>query len=201
MSSRPLIPYGEMNPRLATLLIEPGTSRFQSPEEHRFFQLYVTKTATHLSGFYGPTLWNKIVLQASEAEESILHAVISIGALDMTTLSGHSGTKTKVLKETDDRHVFALSQYSKAINSLRQKCFRTDYDLRTALVASLLIVCFETYHGNYESASRQSKMAVQLLESRPASTAASRGRGEVDIELLRAIDRLDLQVIFFLDQS
>jgi hypothetical protein len=119
----------------------------------------------------------------------------------MTTLSGHSGTKTKVLKETDDHHVFALRQYSKAINSLRQKVFSTDYDLRTALVASLLIVCFETYHGNYESANRQSKTTVRLVESRPASTAASRSKGEVNIELLRAIDRLEIQVSFFLDQS
>jgi hypothetical protein len=130
-----------------------GKSRFQSEEEHRFFQLYITKTATHLSGFYGPSLWNQIVLQASEAEESIRHAVISIGALDMNTVAGNAGRKAK---EMEDHHVFALKQYSKAINALRQKAevLGTKYDLRTALVASLLSICFETYHGNYESANR-----------------------------------------------
>lgn len=184
---RPLVPYGKIP---MTLLREPVRTRFQSPEEHRFFQLYVTKTSAHLSGFYSHNLWNQIVLQASEAEESIRHAVISIGALDMTALAGgHSGTTTKALKEDDDHHVFALRQYSKAINSLRNQVFGTDYDLRMAVVASLLIVCFEMYHGNYESAHRQTKMAIRLIDSRSASV-----EDEVNDQLLRAIDRLDIQV-------
>jgi hypothetical protein len=131
------------------------------------------------------------VLQESEAEESIRHAVISIGALDMTTLFGN---KAKISKEVEKQNVFALRQYSKAINSLRQKVFSTDYDLRTALVASLLIVCFETYYGNYESANRQTKTAVRLMESSSASTSSKNG-GDVDVELLRAFDRLDIQAI------
>jgi len=138
-SSRPLLPYESQkkNVKMPIVLQELGNSRFQSPEEHRFFQLYVTKTVTHLSGFYGPILWNQIVLQGSEAEESIRHAVISIGALDMTTLSGK---KAKIPKEVEEQNVFALRQYSKATNSLRQKVFSTDYDLRTTQVANLLIV-------------------------------------------------------------
>jgi hypothetical protein len=173
---------------------ELSTTRFQSPEEHRFFQLYITKTATHLSGFYGPSLWNQIVLQASEAEESIRHAVISIGALDMSTVSGHAG-KAKVLKETDDHHVFALRQYSKAINALRQKVevLGTEYDLRTALVASLLIICFETYHGNYDSANRQTKMVTRLLDSHSRALRTPTSKIEVEEELVRAFDRLDTQ--------
>lgn len=172
------------------VLYEPGIHRFQSTDEHRFFQEYVTKTAGHLSGFYKPSLWNQIVLQASEAEESIRHAVISIGALNMTSVSTPKGTEMKASKELDDHHVFALHQYSKAINALRQKVFSTEYDLRLALVASLLIVCFETYHGNYESANRHTKTAVRLIETRPTSTST-----DVEPELLRAFDRLDIQTI------
>jgi hypothetical protein len=176
------------------MMKELSTARFQSLEEHRFFQLYMTKTATHLSGFYGPSLWNQIVLQASEAEESIRHAVISIGALDMSTVSGYAG-KAKVLKETDDHHVFALRQYSKAINALRQKVevLGIEYDLRTALVASLLIICFETYHGNYESANRQTKMVTRLLDSHFRALRTSTSKIEVEEELVRAFDRLDTQ--------
>jgi hypothetical protein len=176
-------------------LREVNASRFQSQEEHRFFQLYVTKTAEHLSGFYSPTLWKQIVLQASEADESIRHAVISIGALDMTAVSGRKRTNSKLSKEIEDHHVFALSQYSKAINCLRQKVFSTNYDLRTALVASLLIVCFETYHGNYESANRQTRTAVNLIAShREALPHSSRNmKSEIEDDLRAAFDRLDIQ--------
>jgi hypothetical protein len=117
------------------VLREVNGSRFQSQEEHRFFQLYVTNTAEHLSGFYSPTLCNQIALQASEADESIRHAVISIGALDMTAVSGQKRTKSNLSKKMEDRHVFPLSQYSKAINCLWQKVLNTNYDLRTAMQA------------------------------------------------------------------
>jgi hypothetical protein len=89
------------------VLQELGNSRFQSSEEHRFFQLYVTKTAIHLSEFYGPILWNQIVLQASGAEESIRHSAISIVALDMTTLFGK---KAKLPEGVAEQIVFALRQ-------------------------------------------------------------------------------------------
>jgi len=192
ISSRPLVPYVQKNANVPLAMRALGKSRFQSEEEHRFFQLYITKTATHLSGFYGPSLWNQIVLQASEAEESIRHAVISIGALDMNTVAGHAGRKAK---EMEDHHVFALKQYSKALNALRQKAevLGTKYDLRTALIASLLIICFETYHGNYESANRQTKAAMRLLESRSKGRSASTSECEVEGELARAFDRLDTQ--------
>jgi hypothetical protein len=102
------------------VLPELSKSRFQSQEEYRFFQLYVTKTAKHLSGFYDPVLWNQIVLQTSETEESIRHAVIPIGALDMTMVSNqNAGVKGRVPKEKEAHHLYALNQYSKAINSLR----------------------------------------------------------------------------------
>jgi hypothetical protein len=175
------------------VLSEPSSVRFQSQEEFRFFQLYVTKTSNHLSGFYGPILWNQIVLQASEMEESIRHAVISIGALDMTMVSGHNAGRKTVPPEAEASHVFALKQYSKAINSLQQKVFNPAYDLRTALVASILIVCFEQYHGNYESAHRQTRTAVRLIEdSTSTPTDDSKGQ-DVEQELLRAFDRLDIQ--------
>lgn len=124
--------------------------------------------------------------------------MISIGALDMTMVSGHSSPSSggkAIAAEAEASHVFALKQYSKAINSLRQKVFNPAYDLRTALVASILIVCFEQYHGNYESAHRQTRTAVRLIEdsASPDSNSAKTQTQEVEQELLRAFDRLDIQ--------
>jgi hypothetical protein len=81
------------------------------------------------------------VLQISEAKESIRHAVIYIGALDMSMVPSHVvGTPGETNKEVSQRHFFAIKQYSKAIKELRQKVFTIQHGLRTVLVASILII-------------------------------------------------------------
>jgi hypothetical protein len=57
----------------------------------------------------------------------------------------------------------ALKQYSKAIKELRRKVFLT-YDLGTVLVASILIICFETFHQNCDSAASQIRTTIRLIE-------------------------------------
>lgn len=63
------------------------------------------------------------------------------------------------------------------------------HDLQTALVASVLIICFETYHGNYSSAAQQIRTGVRLIEDSKRRKGASR----IDDDLVRAFDRLDVQ--------
>jgi hypothetical protein len=58
------------------------------------------------------------------------------------------------------------------------------------LIASLLIVCFETYHGNYESAAKQIATGIRLIESRHELAPPP---PEIDEELLHAFNRLDIQ--------
>jgi hypothetical protein len=47
---------------------------------------------------------------------------------------------------------------------------------------------------NYESANRQTKTAVRLIESSPASTSSKNG-SNVEAESLSAFDRLDIQAM------
>jgi hypothetical protein len=63
-------------------------------------------------------------------------------------------------------------------------------DCRTALIASLLIICFETYHGNYESAARQIATGIRLIESRHELATPP---PEIEEELVHAFNRLDIQ--------
>lgn len=53
--------------------------QFSNPDESRYFAQFHQQTARHLAGYYDPSLWAKTVMQASEMEPSIRHAVISIG--------------------------------------------------------------------------------------------------------------------------
>ena len=77
-------------------------------------------------------------------------------------------------------------------------------DLRTTLVASILIICFETYHGNFELAGRQIYTAMQMLESWTSKQAytmsdplklSSPAPDIIEDDLIHAFVRLDLQAM------
>ncbi|KAE8443428.1 hypothetical protein EG329_001910 [Mollisiaceae sp. DMI_Dod_QoI] len=162
-------------------------SRFRNDAEKRYFRLFCEKTVIHLSGFYDPIVWGRIVLQASEAEDSIRHAVISIGALDMTTamLQDFENADAK------QHHLFALKEYSQAIRDMRVMMLRQSerHDVQTALVAILAVICFETYHGNYAAAAQQIRTGVRLIEDQKQKKDAP----VIEEDLIRAFDRLDVQ--------
>lgn len=187
--------------------VNPYMPRFQNTAEHRYFALFHGQTALHLSGLYTPNVWSHIVLQASEAEASIRHAVISIGALEMTSAclkdvrtyvrafsnaAHNDDIRQQVKSQTEKHHVFALQQYSKAIHEMQKLVSGSVRDCRTALIASLLIICFETYHGNYESAAKQITTGVRLIESRHHMEVQP---PPIEEELLHAFTRLEIQTM------
>jgi hypothetical protein len=141
---------------------------------------------------------------------SIRHAVIAIGALDMVSKAreegpiarrtrAHHNFKSVTVNQSstdiaEQRHLFALQQYAKAIKGAKGWFSTEKYDIRTALVASILITCFETYHGNFESATRQVRTSVKLLEEHTKKNGPLLSKsGEIEEELVRIFDRLDLQ--------
>jgi hypothetical protein len=204
---RAILPLGKEG--ILRVYAQPHGSRFNfhTPDEYRYFQRFQTKTAFHLSGFYEPGLWNRIILQASELQESIRHAVIALGALDMTTSRmtetesspGSTSSPQERLPAAETYHIFALKQYSKAIKQMREQSLNSKHDLRTALVASLLIITFETYHGNYSSAGDQIRAAIRLIEERSSSSSSPPPEKEVEEDILFAFNRLAIQEISHTD--
>lgn len=73
---------------------------------------------------------------------------------------------------------------------MQKLILRHDRDCRTALIASLLIICFETYHGNYEDAAKQIATGIRLIESRNEMVSKP---VEIEEEILHAFNRLDIQ--------
>jgi hypothetical protein len=62
-----------------------SSNQFSDDGEYYYFQLFCHQTAPQLSSCTQLTesqLWSQIVLQASETEPCIRHAIIAIGALD-----------------------------------------------------------------------------------------------------------------------
>ena len=220
---RPLLPV--QSGHIALVYPQPFSHRFQNADEHRYFQLYYNDIVYRLAGFWDPALWNRIILQASEAHDFVRHAVIAIGALDMTNArpletrpdvakrqmyplqAACKGTSPTGKAETP--RVFALQQYTKAIKKMRKMMKSGKEDLRTILIASILIVCFENYYGNYKSATWQIRSAIKLIEDRktrqkcqkhiPLPTNRLQELCVVEDDIISTFDRLDSQTTWFYD--
>ncbi|QSZ30171.1 hypothetical protein DSL72_004691 [Monilinia vaccinii-corymbosi] len=98
----------------------------------------------------------------------IRHAVIAIGALNkaIEEVPG-SHLKVNVIQDINKKHLeFAVLQHLKAIQALNQYSSSSNGpQLRTALMACLLFVCFETIQGSYASSVQQIYGGLKLLRS------------------------------------
>lgn len=105
------------------------------------------------------------------------------------------------MKPNEEHLDFALVQHSKAIKSFRQSLAEGGTQVRHALMASLLLGCFESFHGNWQTASQQIYGGLNILEQleqgkvkgTPAPAAIT-----IDSELGVAMARLQLQLESFL---
>ena len=91
-----------------------------------------------LCGVFDATFWGRLVLQASQHEPAIRHAVIALSSL-------HENFETSDLsKESLGRDTFALQHYVKAIECLVQPQHgQSKHTADVALMACVLFICFE----------------------------------------------------------
>ena len=185
---------------------QPKAAIFADEKGRSFYHLFVAKTADRLSGFFDNELWSRIILQACQSEPSIRHAVVAIGALDMTMMvvrdleSRHGDASSERDEAVTKHHQFALQQYSKAITAMREAVALGNQPLRTTLLASMLTICFEMYHGDHLSALAQMRVGLGLLamvyrSKFYGSGPMSSGPETIEDEICEAFDRLDTQVM------
>jgi hypothetical protein len=145
--------------------------------ESRYFQIFAERTAFELPGFYEPTFWTQIVLQESHNVVAIKHAVCALGALtkSMETAPGPQ-LKVNVIQDIDKKHhEQAVFQHIKAIQALNQYISSSQGpQLRNALIACLLFVCFETFQGSYASSVQQTYGGLKILRNYYVGTPGSR---------------------------
>ena len=89
---------------------------------------------------------------------------------------------------------------------MREDISMNKEDLRTTLIATILIVCFEAYHGNYEAALGQFRSGQQVLDERKATHTylledgiSSPAPHIVEDEVIRTFAQLEIQVITHTD--
>lgn len=144
------------------------------------------ESAKQLTGFRDFEFWTRVVLQATETDPCVRHAVVAIGALDFkmgmeigvhenirqTSICGtvleaeamESTVRHPVELMEKSRLEFAYREYGKALSSLRHAVAAQKTNTRTSLIASMLFACFETYHGNIEIATAQVFAGLDMIE-------------------------------------
>ncbi|RDH27909.1 hypothetical protein BDQ94DRAFT_184181 [Aspergillus welwitschiae] len=133
-------------------------------DERRCLALFQTYTVPMLTGLCDSELWQRLVLQMSQTEPAVGHAVAALGAFHETTTVSVTGTE--VVGGNNDYRLFALEQYGRAIAVLRRRLASRSGDpqLRvTALVCCVIFVIIELLQDNYSNVLVHLKNGTYIL--------------------------------------
>lgn len=210
--TREIAPAGE--PRRPLPLIQPRVGPcFESDKDLGYFEIFRDQTAATLGGAFDSYIWGGIIPQACAQEPFVVDAMVAIGALTRTMYEVQRYRRMGIAPKTglpclgnSPDHEYAMQQYGKALRGMRQAALCEDKDIRMALIACLLVVCFEGFHGAPVAAMTHAAHGVNLLHcwlekyggSEP-SLLKSPAPNIIEDELIYAFNRLDLQVLTFFD--
>lgn len=193
------------------LLLFPSRSLFKSQQEYRFHQFFSEVVAHELAGFNPSNLWQQSILQAAEADPFIRHAVIAVGALYKIIHKAPHMRPCDAHRLFKAEHDFAVQEYQKSLVSMRDAISTSTMDVRTALIACLLTVCFENAYGRKDLAllnclsgtKLRRKFSISPLGNRSLHRASA-GTGLstscfIEDELVAVFSRLDLSSMLFVD--
>jgi hypothetical protein len=145
--------------------------------EGQFINLFRHHIAALLPGHTTCTLWTSLILQAFHEEPAIRFA--SLAVCTSLALRNRLGTSSVV------NAPYSLTQYQRALNSLRTLLSHQDFRSREAvLITCILLMCFEVISGHSEIALLHLDHALQILK---------KAEYAVDESLVQAYVRLDIQ--------
>jgi hypothetical protein len=148
----------------------PPTHAFQSTEEFCSFMFYCNETALQFSGIFEVPFWNRLILQATQDQPFIRHAIVTIGVLAHTlrTSVPVRDSEEYVNFSADqafrEHYEIILRHYTRFLEGARQAPTFGIQGTRTALIVCLLINCIENLQWRQVPAQHQVKTGIGLLE-------------------------------------
>ncbi|KAH7333087.1 hypothetical protein BKA65DRAFT_507112 [Rhexocercosporidium sp. MPI-PUGE-AT-0058] len=180
---------------------------FDDPLDGQCFHIFLEETAREVSGTFPSTIWGRLIPQISEVEPFVRHAIIAIGALGKESRYSRQTKNQGSLTQGSD-YQFALQQYDKSLRGMREAIAAGQHDLRKALIACLLVFCFEGMLGNQAAAAIHAQRGLMLLHQwttgnnpfgKPFQTQKDWQDQIFEEDLLEAFNALDSQVLLFID--
>ena len=206
-----ILPKKVAIPRAATTIaplrrIYSGVG-FEDPLDGQCFRIFLEETSREVSGTFPNSLWGRLIPQISEVEPFVRHAVIAIGALGKESRINRQSKQLGSLTQGSD-YQYALQQYDKSLRGMREAIAAGQHDLRKALIACLLVFCFEGMLGNQAAAAIHAQRGLMLLHQwttgnnpfgKPFQTQKAWQDQLFEEDLLEAFNALDSQVLLFID--
>lgn len=185
----------------------PFATFFQDGREYMYFLNYQEEAAQELSGPFDARLWNRVVLQACHSEPSLCRLTSAIGALHRA-----ARLRTSLFSDEEARshEAYALREYGQALKGVQKMISnpRRRDTTRLALIASLLIFCFENLHGDFDMAIMHMESALHLMNKQLSKTSRQykhlQNRSpipELDDDLVTAFVRMDSALLSRTDNS
>jgi hypothetical protein len=168
-------------------------------QELGYFQSFFKDVSPQYQDY--ATFWG-YALKESKTSFSIRHGIVALGALFKSAKQSSSAHYRVDLTQGTHRQ-FALEQYQKALQSLRESIpgIHKGDSVRTTLISCLILSCFDNFLGNGGFALQHITSARNVLSmseqpKTPPPTAQLVGDGE-DI-LMTGFYRMDLQALCLL---
>lgn len=132
----------------------PSRNLFKNEKDYSFHTYFHTEVANELAAFCPSTLWQKSILQLAESQPFIREAVIAVAAMyRVPRQTRNVRMPVTILRGAyREEHTFALEKYQKSVTLMKDAIARESMDVRTALIACLLTVCFEQAFGRRDLA-------------------------------------------------
>ncbi|KND91761.1 hypothetical protein TOPH_03895 [Tolypocladium ophioglossoides CBS 100239] len=151
------------------ILTEPAVNsiRFASGDQRAYFDEWSVLSVTFLSGGLSQTrLWSATMPQLSLEETTLRYGAMAVGALRKAYQVEEPST---TLSSGNRHYLNAVIYYCEALR-LQSKARPTKEGLRTALLSSLLFICFEAQRGNMAAALKHVTHGFSMLNELAACT-------------------------------
>jgi len=188
--------------------IHPG-AHFEDELEIRYFQMYVERSARQIRGPFKTSLWDRLIPQASETEPFVRQMTVAIGALCPMSKDAKRDNEMPYKRSETLEYTYALQQYQKALQGMRAAIANGEHDMRKALIACILVFCFESLQGRLGPAVMHAQSGLMLLHQWikthlvpqvPPFMSKQWLLYGIDEDIMDAFSALDLHVLFFLDK-
>lgn len=165
-------------------------------EEQRYFQSFIDDVAVHLQG-HDAFFWRGVALQESQTNYSVRHGIVAIGALAKSTERSLCGSHRMDTSHGSHRE-FALQQYEKAIQGLRETMGRMERGkcARTSVISCLVLAFFDNFIGNGGFALQHIRHAREVMLATDVTVpAVVSPKDQEQDQLASMFLRLDMQAL------
>lgn len=184
----------------ALLQITSYSIPFRVPGSQRDRQLlhyFCVRGVKDISGSSSNDFWSRIVLQASQDDIAVRHALVALSSLHLNLIAAEQPAAI------DNPLQDALLQYGKALRSLQRRIEQANRKeaeaVQTALVCSVLFYCFESILGNTKTAMSHLDKGLHLLAAHRSDHPQHQDGGERMTAVTAMVSKLDMQATLYND--